>query len=193
MSYFTVFVSACLNISVVISALTHCKSSTPSGRHNGWFLCVPDDFHWCCIYYIICKINIWYTVLQLLQSGGTDFMSAIILDKPLLKTLACLVGEWGIVMFVFHPPSFWTHISCSVQCSDTRWMNRKEKKSRKPQINAKILRISESWVKEHWWKLWVLTPHFKRGSPPKGHFLHKPLNSPLLHRSEKITRSSITA
>lgn len=110
------------------TALTHCKSSTSSGRHNRWFLRVPDDFHWWCIYYIICKINIWCTVLQLLQSGGTDFMSAIILDQPLLKTLACPVGEWGIVMFVFRPPSFWTHISCSAHCSDTRWMRRKEKK-----------------------------------------------------------------
>lgn len=157
-------------------------------------LCAPDDFHWWCIYYIICKINIWCTVLQLFQSGGTDFMSAIILDKPLLKTLACLVGEWGIVMFVFRPPSFWTHISCSVQCSDTRSMRRKEKKSHKPQINLKFSKISESWVKEHWQKLRVLTPHFKRGSPPKGHFLHRPLNSRLLHRSEnyKIINHSLT-
>lgn len=88
MSHFAVFVSACINS--FISARTHCRSVTLRLNNRPELLvplscALPNEPHWWCIYCIICKIYVWCTLLKLLQSGGTEFMSTNILSKLLFK------------------------------------------------------------------------------------------------------------
>lgn len=191
MSYFTVFVSACLNISVIMWALTHCKSSTPLPVSvcARWFSLMVHLLYNLQNKYLVYSVTIiakWRHWFHVSYHLGQAFVENIGLPGWGMRHCdVCFSSSF------FLNPHF---LLCSAFWHSMDEEKRKGKKSEKPQINFKFSKISESWVKEHWQKLWILTPLLKRGSPPKGHFLHRPLNSPLLHRSEnyKIINHSLT-
>lgn len=80
-------------------------------------------------------------MLQLLQSGGTDIMSANILCKPLLKTLPCLVMIRDDVMFVLLP-LFKPRFLGLAKCFDTRGWMRREDISKDLLTNQKLIQSS---------------------------------------------------
>lgn len=159
MSYFSLFVSGCLNISVTMHTVhSHHISST---RRR------PIVFHRTA--HPRCNLQPKYLPCSVTMTVERRRWFRVACHRGQTRVENTAVAGWRMRHGVCFTSSLESHIRCSAQCSDTRWMRRKNIKETAVTANEfqhlnGLRGLSEI---KRWLKRLVFPPHFQRGSPPK--------------------------